>query len=107
MQTTKFPSTKRLKQVNKHLSSSKVMGSSILPKNATVLERAKYNACSMIVQYVISTGIKQKELANLLAIDESRTSEILHYKIEKFTLDRLIGYTSVVYPKLKLSLKAA
>jgi hypothetical protein len=34
-------------------------------------------------------------------------SEILHYKIDGFTLDRLVGYAQMLYPKLKLDLTAA
>lgn len=103
----KFPEPKRLEKVYKNLSRSSVLGSSILPENATTVDQAKYKACEMIVRYRSICQMKQKELAEFLGIDESRMSEILHYKIELFTLERLIGYVVKLYPNLKIDLKAA
>jgi len=34
-------------------------------------------------------------------------SEILHHKVDGFTLDRLIVYTQALYPNLKIDLEAA
>lgn len=102
-----FPSQKRLDDVRKHLSKKSVLGSSLLPSNASIVDIVKYKACEMIIRYRQSSDLKQKELAIILKIDESRMSEILHYKIEKFTLERLIGYTNILYPHLKINLKAA
>lgn len=103
----KFPDAKRLKEVQDRLSRDDVMGSSLLPANASEVEKTKYKSCEMIIRYRQSHGIKQKELASKLGIDEARMSEILHYKIENFTLDRLVGYAQVLYPNLKLNLVAA
>ena len=103
----KFPDAKRLKEVRDRLSREDVMGSSLLPENASQVEIAKYKACEMIIRYRQSHGLKQKELGSKLGIDEARMSEILHYKIENFTLDRLIGYAQTLYPNLKLNLVAA
>ncbi|MBI3555444.1 MAG: XRE family transcriptional regulator [Deltaproteobacteria bacterium] len=61
----------------------------------------------MIIRYRQAHGLKQKELSSKLGVDEARMSEILHYKIENFTLDRLVGYAQALYPNLKLNLVAA
>ena len=100
-----FPNQNRLEEVKKRLSSPEVLGSSLLPENATEIDRTKYKACEMIIRFRRQSGLKQKELAIRLGIDESRMSEILHYKIEGFTLDRLVGYAQTLYPNLKLSLE--
>ncbi len=102
-----FPNDKRLEEVRKRLSDPHVLGSSVLAENASEIERAKYKACESILKYRKKNGLKQKKLAALLGIDESRMSEILHYKTEKFTLDRLIGYSQILYPNLRLNLIAA
>ena len=102
-----FPSRKRLDEVRNRLSNPKVLGSSLLPDNASQIDRAKFKACEAIIKFRRKNDLKQKELATRLGIDESRMSEILHYKIEGFTLDRLVSYAQVLYPNLKLDLTAA
>ncbi|MBF0363857.1 MAG: XRE family transcriptional regulator [Oligoflexia bacterium] len=103
----KFPRQKKVNEVRKRLSKRSILGSSILPSNATTIEIVKYKTCEMIIRYRHSSEIKQKELAKILNIDEPRMSELLHYKIENFTLERLIGYVLILYPRLKINLKAA
>lgn len=103
----KFPAAKKLEEVRDRLSKEDTLGSSLLSDDASEVERAKYKACEIIIRYRQNAGLKQKDLARLLAIDEARMSEILHYKIESFTLDRLIGYAQTLYSRLKLSLEAA
>ena len=44
----------------------------------------------------------QRELAKALGTPETRVSEIVHYRIEKFTLDRLLGYLQMVKPMVTL-----
>lgn len=107
MKDKNFPSRKRLDQVVRRLSDPSTMGSALPSENATELERAKFKACEMIIRFRRQSGIKQKELAERLKVDESRMSEILHYKVEGFTLDRLVGYAQILYPNLKLNLIAA
>jgi predicted XRE-type DNA-binding protein len=102
-----FPSEKELERVRKKLSDPSVIGSSVLPPDASPVERAKFKACEMIIQYRKEHDHKQKELAEMLQIDEARMSEILHYKVEKFTLERLVGYVGTLYPKVRLDLSAA
>ncbi len=102
-----FPDPKRLEEVTRRLSDPNVLGSSLLPERASQVDRSKYKACEMIIRYRHKSGLKQKVLASRLGIDEARMSEILHYKIDSFTLDRLVGYTQLLYPNLKLNLIAA
>lgn len=96
----KFPDPKRLAEVLQRLSSDEVMGSAVLPENAGPIERAKFKACEIIVKFLRKSGMMQKELATRLRIDESRLNEILHYKVENFTLESLIGYANALYPTL-------
>ena len=102
-----FPSRKRLAEVRKRLSDPSVLGSSLLPSNATQIDRAKFKACEAIIKFRQKNALKQKDLAQQLGIDESRMSEILHYKTDGFTLDRLVSYAQELYPNLKLDLTAA
>ena len=104
---TMFPSRKRLDEVTKKLSDPKILGSSLLSEDATQIDRAKFKACEAIIKFRQKNNLKQKELALRLEIDESRMSEILHYKIDNFTLDRLVNYAQILYPNLKIDLTAA
>ena len=47
----KFPDTKRLEEIRDRLSREDVIGSSLLPENASEVERAKYKACEIIIRY--------------------------------------------------------
>jgi predicted XRE-type DNA-binding protein len=102
-----YPSRAKLDEIRKRLSDPGVMGSSLLPDDATQIDRAKFKACEAIIKFRRKNELKQKDLAARLGIDQSRMSEILHYKIEGFTLDRLISYAQILYPDLKIDLTAA
>jgi predicted XRE-type DNA-binding protein len=95
-------------RVREKLSSKNYKGGNVaLPDNASELDRAKYQLCQMIARYQREHDLLQKELAKKLGVDEARVSQILRGKIRSFTLDRLIGYTEQIYPKVKLEIKAA
>ena len=53
-----------------------------------------------IVLYMHSKGMTQRELASKMGIPETRVSEVVHYHIWKFTLDRLLGYLEKLNPRL-------
>lgn len=99
-QMARFPSKQELKTIRKKM--AKVRGSQGLPPNATPLDRAKYDVCEQILVYMKKKKITQRDLAQVLETSETRVSEIVHYRIEKFTLDRLIGYLQMVRPMLTL-----
>jgi hypothetical protein len=64
----------------------------VLSKDASFEERMKYSLFKLFVRYLIKNKIKAVELAKLLKLPKTRVSDILNYKSEKYTVDRLIGY---------------
>ena len=96
----KFPSKEELKHIRKRL--AKTNGSRGLAPDASALDRAKYDVCEKILIFMKKRKLSQRELAELLETSETRVSEIVHYRIEKFTLDRLIGYLQLIKPMLTL-----
>jgi predicted XRE-type DNA-binding protein len=101
----KFPPTAVVKRMRDKLSDPSYDGGNLaLPANATEAERVKYRLCQLIARYQREHGLLQKEIADLLGIDESRISDILRGKLEGFTLDRLIGYAQVLHPGLKVTI---
>jgi predicted XRE-type DNA-binding protein len=96
----KFPGEEELKQIRK--STAKKKGSYGLPSDATALDRAKYDVCEEILIYMKRRKMTQRDLAVVLETSETRVSEIVHFHIDKFTLDRLIGYLQMLRPMLTL-----
>lgn len=99
-QMPKFPSEQELSTIRKKM--AKVKGSQGLSPNATALDRAKYDVCEQILIYMKKKKMSQKELAKELETTETRISEIVHYRIEKFTLDRLVSFLQMIKPMLTL-----
>jgi len=103
----RYPDESDLKSILKEISSDAVESSYVLPKNAPPADVVKYKLCTKIVDYKISHKISQKELAQKLKLDEPETSRILNYKIERYSIERLLAYANLLFPKLTLEVLAA
>ncbi len=101
----KYPSAKKLKEMDNKLKD--IEGALALPKNATYAERVKYDLCKCIVTYVRIHRITQAELAGKLGVDPARISEMVNYKIDKFTIDTLLGYNRILNPEFEIKIKPA
>src|SRR3954453_6903470 len=67
-------------------------GSWALPRNATSLQKAKYELCKQILIYKQDNNLSTEEVAERINLTNSETQDILFYHIEYFTLDRLMTY---------------
>jgi len=105
--TMRYPDEKDLKEVLKELSSNDVIGSTVIPKDASASDKIKYKLCGKILEYKLFKHITQKELAEKIGLDEPETSRVLHYKIERYSIERLIGYALILYPNLTIEVLAA
>lgn len=100
-----WPSEADWKEVDGIL--SKAPATRIIPfSDMTTVEKIKQSLCSEFVRYKSKNKIKQKELAELLNISESRMSEILHYHFGHYTVDRLLGLLIIIKPEATLKLIA-
>ena len=95
-----FPSDAELRRMRTKLSRGRA--SFVLPPDASSVDRAKYEVCRQILLYMHAKGLSQRELANKMGIPETRVSEVVHYHIRKFTLDRLLGYLEKLNPNLSV-----
>ena len=93
-----FPSEKELKKIRKKL--EKVEPSRMLPKNASKVDRLKYELCKKFVIYLLHNKLSQAELARKLHMDRARLNEIVKYRIDLFTLDKLIHFAEQLDPNL-------
>ena len=102
----RYPDEKDLEDMVKKLSSDEVIGSTILPKDAPEVDKIKYKLCAKILEYKMTKNLTQKELAKKLGLDEPETSRVLHYKIERYSIERLLEYAKALYPKLTIEVLA-
>lgn len=105
--TIRYPDEKNIKSILEKLSSEDVEGSFILPKNAQESDKIKYKLCAKIIKYKLTNNLSQKDLSEKLGLDEPEMSRVLHYKIERYSIERLLGYAMIIYPKLTLEILAA
>lgn len=73
-----------------------------LPENATTAQRVKYKICEKFVSYILDHNISQAELARRLEIDRARVNEIVKYKIDLFTIDKLVELAEKLDPNFDI-----
>lgn len=83
-----FPNEKELKKVRTKL--ARVVPSRTLPRNASKADVIKYKLCEKFVKYILDKKISQAQLARQLHVDPSRINEIVKYRIDLFTVDKLM-----------------
>jgi len=97
----RFPDKKELEKARRKL--AKIEPVRILPSDASKVDKLKFSLCKEFVVYLRVHKITQEELANLLEIDPARISEIVRYKIELFTVDRLLLLLEKLNPSLNVT----
>jgi len=83
-----FPSEKELKAIRSKL--EKAEPSRMLPKNASNADRLKYQICERFVAYLLKNKMSQAQLARRLKVDPARINEIVKYRIDLYTVDKLL-----------------
>ncbi|MCB0350105.1 MAG: hypothetical protein KDD38_02905 [Bdellovibrionales bacterium] len=102
---TKWPSKKQLDEVRKKLDTGPA--SRLIPKDASPVDKIKYEICRQFVVYKNTHKITQKALAEKVNTDEALMSKILHYYIEEFTIDRLVKFLAALYPNSEVKIEVA
>src|SRR3989442_5176331 len=85
-------------------------GSWALPENPTLLEKTKYELCQKVLTYHLDEEFSTEETAKKMKLSKSETEDILHCRLDYFTLDRLTtnaGYLfSPAQTKITVELKS-
>lgn len=97
-----FPSASELARIRKKL--EKIEPTKLLSKSASKADHLKFDLCKEFVIYLRENNLTQLELAKELDVDPARISEIVKYKIDLFTADRLIGFLEKLNPKIKINI---
>lgn len=97
-----FPSDENLRKMRDRL--EKAQSSHTLSSNANSADRIKYKICEKFVAYILNNKIDQIELAKQLQIDPAQINEIIKYRIDLFTVDKLIEFAERLDPKFKMEI---
>ena len=96
-----FPTEQEIQRVLKKLEN--VEPTFVLDrKNASAVDKIKYDLCSEFVDYLRSNNLSQVELDSKLDIDKARVNKIIKYRIEVFTIDKLLSLLSIIKPSKEL-----
>ena len=76
-------------------------GTLALSKNATSLEKFRFEIQQEFVKYKQETGISGVQLAELLEVDKTTVSKILRHRLSEFLTDRLLKLLSKIEPKIE------
>ena len=72
-------------------------GSWALPENATLLERTKYEMCQKVLTYHLDKDLTTEETAKRMKLSKAETEDILHCRLDYFTLDRLTTHAGYLF----------
>ena len=81
-----------LKDIEKYTQGKKHVGSVAPTVNMSHIEKMKYSIARDLVMFKAMSGFSKIEMAKLIGVNKSRITEILHYRISKFSLDTLVQY---------------
>jgi predicted XRE-type DNA-binding protein len=79
------------KEFKNKLKNNKV-GSLGLPVDASEIDKMKFSIARDIIFFKMKSDLSQTEIAKMIGVSKSRISEILHYRLSKYSLDTLVKY---------------
>jgi len=79
-------------------------GSLALSPYASPLEKSKYELCKKMVVYKREKKLSTEKIAQKILLSKAETEDILHYRTDYFTLDRLMNYTSKLFPTSEIKI---
>ena len=95
-----FPSKKEIVRAKKRIESVEPV--ELLPSDASKVDKLKFELCKQFAVYLRINDMSQVALAKKLDIEPARLNEIVKYRVELFTLDRLLGYAEKLNPNIKI-----
>ena len=101
----KFPSRKQIDKALKILENAP--GTRLLSKDASPSDILKFDLCKRFVIFRREKELSQKELVEKLGIDPAQMSKVLHYHIDEFSVDFLLGLLLKIRPKTTIRVDEA
>jgi hypothetical protein len=94
---SQYPDPEFAEYLNQLSSPNYQGGSWVLPDNPTPLEKSKHEICREILLYQRKNKLTDKKLAKQMELTLAEAEDILHYRIDYFTLDRLMTYANKLF----------
>ena len=95
-----FPPLEDLKEMRER----KGIVNIVLPENASLSEKVKYELAQKILAYQQDNKLSYEETAQKLGLTLSQTMEILRGNVSAFAVDSLISYVEHLHLPLKVSI---
>lgn len=95
--SSQYPDPEFKEYLNQLASPNYQGGSWVLPENATLLEKSKYELCREILLYQRKHKLNDREMAKKMELTLAETEDVLYYRLAYFTLDRLMTYANKLF----------
>ncbi len=96
MRKKNLPSTEKVLKVLEKIEKKAKKGKipKLLSKDASFDDRMKFSLCKLFVRFVLKSGKKAAKLSELIQVPKTRLSDILNYKMESYSVDRLLSFAN-------------
>lgn len=102
---SQYPDPEFKEYLNQLASPNYQGGSWVLPNNPTPLEKSKHEICREILLYQRKHKLTNKELTEQMELTLPEVEDILHYRFNCFTLDRLMTYANKLFKNEPLKVR--
>ena len=87
-----YPDKGRILKILDDIERDKIKPTMVIGKNASPMDKMKFNICQQIIKFKRSNDYSNKELAKIIGVGPSVISRVLHCQITRFKIDSLLFY---------------
>ncbi|MDA9189644.1 hypothetical protein N9O57_01550 [bacterium] len=87
-----YPDKDRILKVLDNIKKGKQRPTIAIGKNASPLDKMKFNICQQIIKFKRVHDYTSKELSEIIDVGPAVISRVLHCQIDRFKIDSLLGY---------------
>lgn len=95
----KYTNEELIKRIEKATKDKKKLTHITDKSQLSIQDKIKLSLCRHFVQYAVENRLKLKTFAEVCKLPTTRLSEIVNYKINKFTVDQLLKNLSILADK--------
>ncbi len=87
-----YPDKEKVLKILDKIKSGKIKPTEIIDKNASPIDKMKFNICQKILRFKREKNYSNLELSEIIGVGPAVVSRILHCQISKFKVDSLLTY---------------
>lgn len=95
----KYTNEQLIKRIEKATKDKKKLTHITDKSQLSTQDKVKLSLCKHFVQYAVENRLKLKDLSEICKLPTTRLSEMMNYKINKFTVDQLLKNLSILADK--------